>query len=73
MAVEDLEFTEIAALCRTVLSSEEVEALDQAIMAEAMTELSRLSRYKAPAAPGAPIRRQLPKRQRTSKIKLVGS
>ncbi|MGH9533804.1 MAG: hypothetical protein ACRD2E_02985 [Terriglobales bacterium] len=76
MAIEKLEFDEIAALCRAVLSPDEVRALDQTIMAEAMTELGRLRRATLPAAAlasGASRSRQLPKLPRKSKIKLVGA
>jgi hypothetical protein len=51
MAIEDLGVDEIAALCRRVLSADEVKALDQTIMAEAMTELSRMRRSGVAYAP----------------------
>ncbi len=73
MAIEDLGFDEIAGLCRKVLSADEVEALDQTIMAEAMTEFSRMRRsgvaHATPTdtAPDHPPSKRLAAR----KIKLV--
>lgn len=76
MPVDGLEFDQIAALCRAVLSHEEVYALDQTIMAEAMTELGRLCRSSVTVASPQtddPSGRPLRKPQRRTKIKLVGA
>lgn len=73
MAVEDLGFDEIAGLCRKVLGADEIQALDQTIMAEAMTELSRMRRAGVGYAPptDAVLANEPSKRRPTSKIKLV--
>lgn len=64
MGIENLGFAEIAALCRSVLSEEEVAELDRAAMAEAIASLSGTRREDVPenvadipATPGGLIRR----------------
>ncbi len=77
MSADDLAFDEISALCRTALSSQEIYALDQAIIAELIREIGRLRR----AAAGTTVRpvqdepagRRASHRPSNGKLKLAGA